>query len=408
MNILLINHYAGSTKMGMEFRPYYFAQEWIKMGHQITIIAGDYSHLRLKNPEVKKDFQKEMIDGIQYCWIKTGHYEGNGVNRALTMVRFVYKLWSNAERIVNSIKPDVIITSSTYPLDTFAGQKIAKLCGARLIHEVHDMWPATLIELGGMKKYNPFVLLIQAGENSAYKNSDRVVSILPCTKEYMIAHGMAKHKFINIQNGVVLSEWEQGERIPEAHRKILNELKKEGNFIVGYFGGHSLSNALDLLIDAAKEVYNPQIKFVLVGNGIEKSRLIKRVADENIKNIIFLDAVVKSSVGDLTKYFDCSYMGSLKSPLYRFGISFNKMYDSMMAGKPIICAIDTPECLVDKYECGIVVKGEKASEISKVVEQLYNMSENDRRKMGIKGKEAVMKYFNYTNLAIQFEEIFTK
>ena len=127
MNILLMNHYAGSTEMGMEFRPYYFAREWIKMGHQVTILAGDYSHLRIKNPEVKKDFQKQMIDGIRYYWVRTGRYEGNGVKRALTMFRFVYKLWSNKRRIVKSLKPDVVITSSTYPLDTFAGQRIARM-----------------------------------------------------------------------------------------------------------------------------------------------------------------------------------------------------------------------------------------------------------------------------------------
>ena len=63
MNILYINHYAGSPVLGMEFRPYYFAREWTKMGHHVTVIAGDYSHLRIKNPDVKKDFQKETIDG---------------------------------------------------------------------------------------------------------------------------------------------------------------------------------------------------------------------------------------------------------------------------------------------------------------------------------------------------------
>lgn len=70
MNILLINHYAGSTEMGMEFRPYYMAREWTKLGHKVDIIAGDYSHLRKMNPTVKYDFQTEDIDGITYHWIK--------------------------------------------------------------------------------------------------------------------------------------------------------------------------------------------------------------------------------------------------------------------------------------------------------------------------------------------------
>ena len=54
MNILLINHYAGSPEMGMEFRPYYFAREWVKAGHRVDIIAADYSHLRRVNPEVDR------------------------------------------------------------------------------------------------------------------------------------------------------------------------------------------------------------------------------------------------------------------------------------------------------------------------------------------------------------------
>ena len=62
MNILLINHYAGSPDMGMEFRPYYMAREWIKEGHRVFIIAGDYSHLRKNNPVVNRDFEKKNIN----------------------------------------------------------------------------------------------------------------------------------------------------------------------------------------------------------------------------------------------------------------------------------------------------------------------------------------------------------
>lgn len=127
MNILLINHYAGSLEMGMEYRPYYMAREWVKAGHQVTILAGDYSHLRSRNPRVEKDFTEELIDGITYCWIKTGAYEGNGAKRAITMARFVSKIWLKAKWIVRKYRPNAIITSSTYPLDTYAGQRLRRL-----------------------------------------------------------------------------------------------------------------------------------------------------------------------------------------------------------------------------------------------------------------------------------------
>lgn len=406
VNILYINHYAGSPALGMEYRPYYLAREWRKMGHHVTIVAGDFSHLRIKNPKVHKDFQKETIDGISYCWVRTGSYKGNGARRALTMFRFAGKLWRNGGRIAKTMKPDVIITSSTYHLDTFAGQRAARLRGAKLIHEVHDMWPVTLMELGGMKRWHPFVMLIQLAENSAYKNSDYVVSLLPCAKEYMTSHGMEENKFINIQNGIAMEDWEQGRAVPEGHQKLLGRLKVNKKFIVGYFGGHGLSNALDILLDAAKEMKIPEIAFVLVGNGVEKPRLMKRAREEGIGNVFFLDAVPKPSIGELLKYFDCSYIGGKESPLYRFGASLNKMYDAMMAGKPIVCALNAAECPVEAYQCGIMVKSGKIEDICRAVQKVWQMPEREREAMGKRGREAVMTQFNYHVLARKFEALF--
>ena len=389
MNILLINHYAGSPEMGMEFRPFYFAREWVKMGHHVDIAAADYSHLRMKNPEISKDFQTETIDGITYHWIKTGRYEGNGAARALTMFQFVGKLWRNAGEIARKWKPDVVITSSTYPLDTYAGQRIAKKSGAGLIHEVHDMWPLTLVEVGGMSRYHPFVLLLQMAENSAYRHSKFVVSLLPFAKKYMIRHGMDAKKFVEIPNGVVIEDWERPEELPEEYKVVLEEFRQDGKFIVGYFGGHALSNALDTLLDVAKLLKSKKIQFVLVGDGTEKSRLMERKHKEGIENICFFNTIPKRSIPNLVSYFDCSYMGVLDSPLYRFGICLNKMYDSMMAGKPIICAVNTPTTPVEKYQCGVMVRTPRAEKQAEAIERIYQLPEEQRNQMGTRGKYAV-------------------
>ena len=116
-----------------------------------------------------------MIDGIRYVWIKTASYTRNGLARAFSMFEFSRKLFSNAEYISEHYQPDAVIASSTYPLDTYGADKIAKLSGAKYIHEVHDMWPSTLYELGGMSKSNPFVKLMQRAEDFAYSHCDQVV-----------------------------------------------------------------------------------------------------------------------------------------------------------------------------------------------------------------------------------------
>ncbi|MCK5613580.1 glycosyltransferase, partial [Candidatus Pacearchaeota archaeon] len=146
MNILIVNHYAGSKTHGMEFRPYYFAQEWIKAGHNVTIIASSFSHLRFVQPKCSKKISIELIDNIKYVWLKTKPYQGNGFRRVLNMFSFTWQLWSKSFPVE---VPDVIIDSSTYPLTIFGSNKIAKRYGAKLIFEVHDLWPLTPMELGG-------------------------------------------------------------------------------------------------------------------------------------------------------------------------------------------------------------------------------------------------------------------
>lgn len=406
MNILLINHYAGSPEMGMEFRPYYFAREWVKKGHRVDIIAASYSHLRRENPHIRHDFEGKIIDGIHYHWIKTNKYEGNGVSRAVTMAQFVGKLWINAGRIAKKLRPDVVITSSTYPIDTYAGQRIKRKSrkNVKLIHEVHDMWPSTLYEVGGMSKRHPFVIAMQLGENSAYKHSDKVVSLLPNAEKYMRKHGLKKGKFVCIPNGVVEEEWTNPKALTQQHADVLQKMKDEGDFIVGYFGGHALSNALDILIDAAKGMKDDKVKMVLVGDGVEKPRLMKRVLDENIKNVIFLPPISKLEIASLCEYFDCIFYCGMPSPLYRFGVCPNKMFDSMRAGKPSLCALPVKQCYIDEYECGVCVDP-NTDAIIKGIETIQNMSEEEKESMGNRGKEAALKYFNYETLSKKFLEI---
>ncbi len=406
MNILYINHYAGSPEMGMEFRPYYLAREWVKMEHKVTIIAGDYSHLRKKNPEVAHDLQRERIDGIDYYWLRTGSYNGNGVKRAITMVRFCTKLYSLSDWINRKIKPDVIISSSTYPIDSIPAHHIAKKSSKKVkhIHEVHDMWPSTLIEIGGMSKWNPFVMLMQFGENYAYKHADSVVSLAQYAKEYMKTHGLKDSKFHYIPNGIVEDEWLSPEVLPDEHIGILDSIKANGKFVVGYFGGHALSNCLMTLLQTAREIDNDKVQFVLVGDGVEKPKLIEYGKD--LSNVTFLPTINKKAVPSLIEYFDCIYIGAMNSPLYRFGVCMNKMFDGMMAGKPIIFAINAPTTPVESSGCGVIISPENTSELIKAINEMQSLEPNERAKMGARGKEEMQNKYTYAKLAKLFDNIF--
>ncbi len=409
MNILYIDHYAGSPEMGMEFRPYYLSREWEKMGHKVSVIGGNYSHLRKKNPAVYKDMQKETIDGIDYYWLKTGSYQRNGAKRAFTMLCFCFKLNKWKKWINTNLNPDVVISSSTYPIDSIPSHLIAKsgIKSSMHIHEVHDMWPSTLVEVGGMSRLNPFVVLMQLGENYAYKHADAVVSLLKYSKDYMVEHGLSQNKFHCVSNGIVKEEWDFPEPLPEEHQRVLGELRKEKEFIVGYFGGHAISNHLMFFLRSVKEVQDDQrTHFVLVGDGVEKKSLIKFVEDNHMTNVSFLPPVSKRAVPSLTGYFDIFYIGAMKSPLYRFGVCFNKAFDCMMAGKPILFAVEAPITSVEECGCGLVIKPDDTQAIIDGIKKLRDMSPDEREQMGLRGRKEVLSKYTYEVLAEQFAKLF--
>ena len=403
MNILYINHYAGSPEMGMEFRPYYLSREWSKLGYNVRIIAGDYSHLRQKNPTVDADFKEDNIDGITYNWVKTGKDDGNGIRRALSMIRFVGKLRRRASWIAQNWEPDVIITSSTYPIDTFAGQKIKKCTNGKalLIHEVHDMWPITLIEIGKMKKYNPFVVLMQIGENSFCKNSDYVVSLLCEAKDYFMNHGMKPEKFKTVLNGIVLDEWNNPTDLPDEHNRLLHDLHEQNKFVICFFGSVNVSYAIDYLIKAKELCNNDKVAIVIIGEGNQKEEL-KRIAG---KDVYFLPRIPKTSIPLLMNSIDCCYVGALHNDMFRFGICMNKLFDSMMSGKPILYAVDAPNNFIKDYECGISVEPENAEALAEGIKILMACSDEQRAVMGSNGRKAVIEHYTYEKLAKQFIEI---
>lgn len=407
MNILYINHYAGSPEMGMEFRPYYLAREWESLGHKVRIVGASFSHLRSNNPKVLNDFEVQEIAGIQYQWIKTDEYASNGVKRAITMLQFCYQLWSKAEDIVREFNPDVVITSSTYPLDTYPAQKIAKLANAKLIHENHDLWPLTLETIGGMSKYHPFCLLMGMGLSSAIKNSDKIVCVLPYAYEYFKEYGLRDlEKFSHIPNGVVMEDWEKYIELPDEHKELFSRLR--GKFIVGYAGGHALSNALDTLIECASKLDDDKVAIVLVGKGVEKERLVKKAKALKCKNVYFLPSVSKLQVPKLLKYMDVVYVGSEKSSLLKYGASLNKLYDYMMAGKPIIYGVDSRNKEVLDANCGFVVEPQNVDGLKNTIVELSTFSNDGLNAIGENGKRWVLKNCEYKILAKKFAELFTK
>jgi glycosyltransferase involved in cell wall biosynthesis len=337
--------------------------------------------------------------------VKTPPYRGNGVRRLMNILTFVARLWRRSARLAAQCRPDVVIASSTYPLDIVPAHAIARKSGAKLVYEVHDLWPLTPVELGRMSRRHPFILLMQWAENFAYLNAHRVVSMLPNAKQHMCAHGMHPAKFAYVPNGVEISEW-VGEppALPQPHREALDRIRRERRFLLGYVGGHALSNALHTLLEAAPALESRGVSTVLVGQGAEKDALERRAKDFGLEHTVFLPPLPKRSVPALLAEMDACYLGFARSPLYRFGICPNKLFDYMMAAKPVIQAVEAANDLVAEAGCGVTVPPEDPAAIVDAVERIRSLSPPEREVMGRRGKSYVTAHHDYRLLARRFLE----
>ena len=401
MNILLINHYAGSDYHGMEFRPYYMAREWVNMGHNVTILGADFSHLRKKNPQIERDFQEEIIDGITYVWVKTPQYQGNGVGRIKNISTFMYKLRLNYKKIADKYKPDAVIASSTYPLDIYPAHRIAKRCDAKLCFEIHDLWPLSPMEIGGYSEKNPAIVVLQRAEDFAFKNSDVIVSILPNANKHIKERGFSTDNFVYVPNGILVG---QEKKNPPMEKTIerLQELKKQGYFLVGYTGNHSPANVLDTMIDAGKLTTDDKIKYVLVGNGNVKKELIEYAKSNNVTNVEFLDPVLKDNMDNVLQLLDVCYISLKKQNLFNYGVSPNKLFDYMMAARPVIYAVEASNDPVKDSNCGISVPAENPQAVVEAVMKIKSLSEEEKKTMGQNGNDYVMENHMYHGLAERF------
>lgn len=404
MNILYLNHYAGAPNYGMSFRTYYLSREWVRLGHKVRILGADFSHVRARQPQRPIDSSStwhESIDGVDYQWFATPKYAGNGIPRVRNIATFLARVFSASKKLAKEFQPDVVIASSTYPMDIWVARRLARLSNAKLVFEVHDLWPLSPIEIGGMSPSHPFIRLCQAAENAAYRDADLVVSMLPNVALHVAHKGLPLDRLVVVPNGISLDDWNDATHVfvREDIRLAIASARAAGHLVVAYTGSHGLPNALDTLLDAAALLRNEKLTFILVGDGHERMRLQARCRAEGLSNIQMFMPVPKNQIPKLLSMVDIGYIGWRREPLYRFGIAPNKLMDYMMANLPILHSVEAGNDPVADASCGLTVSPESPESVARGLMRLAALGSNKLRQVGAHGRPYVTTHHSYRNLA---------
>ncbi|WP_081669638.1 glycosyltransferase family 4 protein [Pseudomonas taiwanensis] len=400
MNVWYVHPYAGGPGVGRYWRPYYFSKFWNQSGHRSVIISAGYHHL-LEPDEQRSG--SSTVNGAEYAFVPTLRYQGNGMGRMLSMLIFSLILMPFC--IFQAFKrgrPDAIIYSSPHPFGVVSCWLAARLLNANFIFEVRDIWPLSLIELGGLSATNPLVRITGWIERFAYARSDKVVSLLPCAEEHMAEKGLDAGKFLWIPNGVDISDSQPGVEVVDSPLlKHVKTLREQGVFVVIYAGAHGEPNALEGLVRSANflKLAEANVRLILVGKG-EKKEQLKAIAKEEASGLVdFFDQQPKEAVMAALKFASAGYISLKSEPIFRFGVSPNKLWDYMLVGLPVIFACRAGNDPVGDYRCGVSTDPDSAKDIAEAISSLASLSEGQRLEMGGNGHDAVLAHYTYEQLA---------
>lgn len=395
--IWMINQTASTPETGYAGRQYYLGLELAKLGYKVYVIAGSYSHL-LRVPKIfEGDFLTENIaPNFDFIWVNLPHYP-NSHSKKRIVGEFIFSWKIKKLKKYIKDKPDIVLHSSPPLISYFGAKYLANYFNAKYVFEVRDIWPKTLIELGGYSNSHPFIQLLQWIEDHAYRSADVVLSNLKNSVEHMVTRGLDREKFEWIPNGYSQQEVLEKEDLPNAIRLLIPQDK----FILGYTGSIGIANCLHHLIEAANNLKKYEnLYFVIVGKGAHKEALLKQVKELQLNNVVFIDPIPKRQVQSILELFDAYYIGLTKDPLFKLGVSPNKLFDYLYGGKPILYAIDSGDYTpVADAQAGYQVVPENTTDLAKKIERLMLLSPNERELMGKNARRLAEESYEYGAIA---------
>lgn len=402
--IWIMNHYATNMFFYEGGRHYWFAEHLKKQEYEPIIFCANTRHNR--QDEINTYGEKYLINkeaNIPFIFIKTSVYKGNGFSRIKNMFNFFINLFSVTKKVSEKEgKPDVIIASSVHPLTLVAGIKIAKKYGVPCICEVRDLWPESIVAYSSLKRKSLIAKMLYQGEKWIYKHADKLIFTMEGGKDYIIEQGWDKesggpidiNKVYHINNGVDLKSYNYNKE----HYQLKDEdLDNLDTFKVVYAGSIRHVNKVEMLVDAAKQLKNSNTRFLVWGDGDQIEIIKQKIQHEKLSNIIFKGRVDKKYIPNILSKADLNIILGEGSCLFRFGLSPNKLFEYIAAGKPVLQTFKANYSIIEKNNAGMELVENNSISIAKAV-KLFSMMEKSDYQKYCEGSLTLSKEYNYERL----------
>ncbi len=362
------------------------AEKLSKDGMNVTVVTAFPYYSGTVNPEYKnKLILKDDYNGIKIVRTYTFISKINTIYKRL--ITFLTYMFSSAiYSIVTRRKFDIIISISPPFFSLITAFLVSKIRRIPFIVDIQDLYPDTAIELGKLK--NRFLIKIwQAIEVIIYKSASAILVISHGFKNEIIKKGIHSNKIF------VINSWANSDKFdPEKAPTQKKALGLEDCFVVLFLGTLGYAQGVEKIIETTTLIAeNKKIKFLFVGGGSERDKIIQKARDMKADNVLFLPPQPFQKIPSFINTADVCLVHLVKRRLYEITIP-SKTYEYMAMGKPIIMAVKGEAAsLVRNNNCGIVIEPENPESLKNAILYLYKNPE-EIKKIGRNSRKAALRY----------------
>lgn len=390
MHLVIINQYglpagaSGITRHGD------LGAALVRQGHDVTVIASRFNYLtRADHDDLRA--ASSVHDGVRFMWLDTGSYRANDGHRIRSMVAFSLRATWTAVRLRQ--RPDVVMGSSPHLLAGLVGALVARRFRVPFLLEVRDLWPTALVDLGAVRVGGLVHRALESVERVCYRAAERIVIVPPHADRRVREMGTDPGRCIHIPNAWARTMDGPAEPLPAALEAIM--ARNAGREIVMYTGAQGVSNGLGLVLEAMDLLRdeNPatyaRLAVVLIGDGGQHDSLVAAAATRGHAHLAFHPPIAKSAIPSALARASVLLVSFADAAVYGYGLSPNKLFDYLAAGRPVLLASRLDDTPVAEADAGRTYDPGSARSLAVALADLVARSPEERAAMGRRGQALV-------------------
>ncbi len=402
MKILYVSQYFPPEMGAPAARAAELSRHWANAGHDITVLTGFPNHpTGVVPPEYRNKLRRlvlcETVAGVNV--VRTWLLPFPNRKAHERMLNYSSFCVSAASTGLFLAQPDVVIASSPQLLVALSGWWLARCKRVPFVFEVRDLWPESLAAVGMGNTNSALHRTLGKIAGFLYRRADQIVVVAPAFEDHLVKHwNVPREKLSVVENGVETDLF-----APRSAAELRRELHAENKFVVSYIGTIGMAHGLDTVIGAAAQLHdtNPEISFMILGEGAERERIVSLARERGLTNLRFVDQQPREKIPAYIAASDACLVLLKKSDVFKTVIP-TKMLEFMSCARPVILGVEgQARSILEEGRAGITIEPENSAALANTICYLAANREH-ARSLGQNGREYIVRKFSRRQTAEKY------